>query len=550
MSIPSSPPSASRESKLAYLFERIATHVCWIVPLLAMLASLRKVGEGWDDGAITAAFARTFAHTGKLALTPTSEQVEGFSSLTWMLVLAAGDRIIHSFAAMLAWSKIASAICFSASLFLFRKIAARFLDGLFLPFAVLLLAFIVTPLTETINGMEMNLYMLLILWLASILLTKERLTPAKLTLAALISWVILCTRFESPYLLFFLYLGVWLEFSQRGPVAWLVSADALFFSAIELWRKKTFGLWLPNTILAKRWPPYSVRGTRDILNNRYDALAELFQILYFPIVLLVLIWAIKRIWLAPVQNASKPRENSPVLWIISVSAILFDLMLGQNWGHPGRMILAFLPFIVLLLVSGYRTIAPSNQPALQIVIFVVVFAHAAAWASLALAATHENLASAARVERVGVAVDHIRRVLHREKLSAFIPDVGASSLCCERLTIFDSALLANRSMAASGFQGTMSFLDANRPDVIETHGPWAQEAGFYTNHYLDGFGVVEADGVFLFVRKDLYRQLIDSGFDEIPTNGTFELCGEKKLPDVKVDMLYMATVPRCIHLTD
>src|SRR5262249_23947591 len=62
------------------------------VPLLAilavqsalLLAAIRLVGaHGWDDSAITLAYARTFAETGRIALTPASEHVEGFSSVAW-----------------------------------------------------------------------------------------------------------------------------------------------------------------------------------------------------------------------------------------------------------------------------------------------------------------------------------------------------------------------------------------------------------------------------------------------------------------------------------
>lgn len=49
---------------------------------------------GWDDGAITLAFARTFADPGHIALTPGSEVVEGFSSPLWFLLAAAGDRAL------------------------------------------------------------------------------------------------------------------------------------------------------------------------------------------------------------------------------------------------------------------------------------------------------------------------------------------------------------------------------------------------------------------------------------------------------------------------
>src|ERR1700745_3513444 len=64
-----------------------------LAPALSLTIGLFKLKGGWDDGAITAAFSRTFADTGVIALTPVSPRVEGFSSLTWFLLLT----LAHSF---------------------------------------------------------------------------------------------------------------------------------------------------------------------------------------------------------------------------------------------------------------------------------------------------------------------------------------------------------------------------------------------------------------------------------------------------------------------
>jgi len=59
------------------------------VQLAALVTVCLLVGDnGWDDGAITLAFSRTFADNGLIALTPHSETVEGFSSVSWFLLNA------------------------------------------------------------------------------------------------------------------------------------------------------------------------------------------------------------------------------------------------------------------------------------------------------------------------------------------------------------------------------------------------------------------------------------------------------------------------------
>ena len=55
--------------------------VVFVTVLIAHIAIALAVGpESWDDGFITLSFARTFAETGHIALTPVSEQVEGATS--------------------------------------------------------------------------------------------------------------------------------------------------------------------------------------------------------------------------------------------------------------------------------------------------------------------------------------------------------------------------------------------------------------------------------------------------------------------------------------
>ena len=57
--------------------------------LAAHVAIALAVGlEAWDDGYIILSFARTFAETGHIGLTPVSEQVEGATSPLWFLLMA------------------------------------------------------------------------------------------------------------------------------------------------------------------------------------------------------------------------------------------------------------------------------------------------------------------------------------------------------------------------------------------------------------------------------------------------------------------------------
>jgi hypothetical protein len=56
--------------------------------LMTFLTAFLVRANAWDDGAITLAYSRTFAATGRIALTAVSEQVEGSSSTEWFLINA------------------------------------------------------------------------------------------------------------------------------------------------------------------------------------------------------------------------------------------------------------------------------------------------------------------------------------------------------------------------------------------------------------------------------------------------------------------------------
>src|SRR6185503_9981556 len=79
---------------------------------------------GWDDGAITLAFARTFARHGRVALTPHSEVVEGFSSVSWFLLNAAAALGRPSYHAAILISQVLSALCIGASTVLLARTCA------------------------------------------------------------------------------------------------------------------------------------------------------------------------------------------------------------------------------------------------------------------------------------------------------------------------------------------------------------------------------------------------------------------------------------------
>lgn len=541
--------AASSTDKTAEITRWVALLIPVFLPALALAAGLRNAGVGWDDGAITAAFARTFAHTGRIALTPSSEQVEGFSSLSWFFILATFYKFIHSFTAMLAVTKILSAACFSAALFSFRRVANRALEPRYAAFAILLMGFAVTPFNEVVNGMEMNFAMLLTLLLVEILYWPKTGRIAEFCAAAVLSGLLLTTRFEAPFLLLFLYVGAW---QARGDARLLVSlsaVNAIEFGAIDLWRHRVFGLWVPNTIMAKRWAPYTHHTTSDLLGSRYAATLEILTVLMVPILLLAALMLAE--WVAAGVNRPPKFDwpvSSPTI-PLTVGSLLLGLLLGQNWGHPGRMILPFLPFVVLTIVAFYRAFAIANPHGLRLLLPIVVVCHAFAWLPLAANAAHENATSVRKILRVGQAVEGLRTMLGRDTLTAFIPDVGASALCCDKLRILDGGLLTSRYLAEHGPGSTAQFLAENRPDVIETHSPWDRVEDVYTPLLAHEYSPARVNGVFLLLRNDLYQKVVASGVSERRLWGISGLCGGPP-PAQPDEFRYIANLEHCVELPE
>jgi len=96
-----------------------------LVQLAALVAVCLLIGDnGWDDGAITLAFARTFARHGRVALTPHSEVVEGFSSVFWFLLNAGAALARPSYQVAILVSQVLAALCISASTALLARSCA------------------------------------------------------------------------------------------------------------------------------------------------------------------------------------------------------------------------------------------------------------------------------------------------------------------------------------------------------------------------------------------------------------------------------------------
>jgi hypothetical protein len=510
-----------------------------------LFSGLHHLKLSWDDAAITTAFSRTWAHTGRVALTPLSQSVEGYSSILWFLLLSIPYFFTHNTDAGLVWMKIVSAIFLVLSLPVIYWIALRqFASRSAAIVSVLLLTYCFTSHQEIENGMEMNLTVFLLLVLFH-LLTREQ-TKHRVLYASLTTCLLLLTRFEMPFMLTLLFVGfVYAALHDRAgavPMRELLAIFAisvLFFGVTEIWRHHVFGEWMPNTIYAKRFIPYRDWSTpRKFVKTRLLALNEPIRVLRFPMLIAIVacIWAFRR---KHVTWASFGKVH-PAIWLLAAGCFLFGAIFGLNWGHPGRMVAGMIPFLILATVGVCVSVVMDKRQ-LTMVFAAVLVLHGFVW--LRHAIYPYRIISMAAIEPLGPGVDAIRAALGQDKISVMMSDVGASSLCCERLEIIDSGLLADPTLARTGWPGFATYFQQRRPDVVETHSFWAQDSHFYSG-LLDGYSIVASNGIRFFVRDDLYRKLVETGAGPIVPVASAPAC----MPIVAEDDAFSLTKGTCLVL--
>jgi hypothetical protein len=508
-----------------------------------LFSGLHHLKLSWDDAAITTAFSRTWAHTGKAALTPVSQSVEGYSSILWFLLLSIPYFFTHNNDAGLIWMKILSAIFLVLSLPLMYWIAlTQFASRSAAIVCVLLLAYCFTSHQEIENGMEMNLAVFLLLVLFHVM-TREQ-TKRRVLYACITTCLLLLTRFEMPFMLTLLFCGfVYAAFKGRAgavPVRDLLkilAVSLLFFAATEIWRHHVFGEWMPNTIYAKRFIPYRDWSTlRKFVHTRLQALNEPIRVLRFPMLIAILscIWAFRR------KQRLGLEKVHPAVWLLASGCFLFGAIFGLNWGHPGRMVAGMIPFLILATVGACVSVVTDKRQ-LSMVLATILVLHGLVW--LRHAIHPYRIISMAAIEPLGPGVDAIRAALGQDKIVVMMSDVGASSLCCERLEIIDSGLLADPTLARTGWPGFATYFQQRRPDVVETHSFWAQDAHLYSG-LLDGYSIVASNGIRFFVRDDLYRKLVEAGAGPIVPVASAPAC----MPIVAEDDAFSLTKGTCLVL--
>jgi hypothetical protein len=494
--------------------------VLFIAVLFAHVLVAVAVGtRGWDDGAITAAFANTYAQTGRMSLTPHSEVVEGFSSPFWLFLLAATYRLIPlDFNGMILasqlWAAFFAALGAAILFDLLRPLLPR--TALPLSFAVFLSAVF---LTETADGMEMTALSAVVM--ATVWLIKQPAPrwSALFLFAALVPWV----RPEAGgyYIAAAITMAV-LSRDYRGART-LVAGVLLSLIILSGLRLAIFHSVVPNTMLAKRWAPYPKGfSIAEQISESPIVVKELIFMLAPAVIVLAAGLLGKRIpSLGPGWNRVRSRTVQPVIAFslgYLTAVIGFNLAIGPN-GPNGpevfpRMEQSVLALAVVAVVySSPQTIgslqSPTRLAAVMSALLIVMY--------FALTEQHsvpgwhvDDDTTPAVMRQQGQTFDELRGRLGRSTASVLTPDVGGASLCCGELEILDLGLLANHELAQNGYAALGRLLENTQPDIVQTHADWSTASGIYDLSYFRlNYTPIVTNGMWLYLRNDHLARLVN-----------------------------------------
>jgi hypothetical protein len=497
-----------------------------VVQCAALLWICRLLGDnGWDDGAITLAFARTFARHGRVALTPRSEVVEGFSSVSWFLLNSLIALARPSFRAAIVISQVLSVLSIGAcTVLLARTCALLQLDKLFATITVLAFAAWGCSFSEAGNGMEMGLLA------AACLLTINELLSPEPRLWLLGAGVVLAitTRFEAVLYMGLLALSV---FSVPGRRAFraIVLSTLCTVALLSVFRLAVFSDLLPNTFWAKRWAPYAAFSFWD----RWEGGMELLRFFKMPFRALG-IAALCGVVSAVLSGSRLPliealRARRPALAILAapiLGAVVMGVLTGRHWGYPGRMpYFAFPPTLLLLsvLFSASTVAGTGRLRALLAAGAAVLATGSFLWAVELSGVGYPDLWLAVARNGTFSVTPHSYaesgQVFRRFAAAADLPhavlltsDVGGLALCCDEFKIVDLAFLSNRRLAHDGPGAIGRVLDTESPDLVEAHWEWPAVGKLYElPSFRDRYAPAFAAGTKLWVRRDVAEEIARRG---------------------------------------
>ncbi|MET7839907.1 hypothetical protein ABZT45_15000 [Streptomyces sp. NPDC005356] len=459
------------------------------------LIAVRAAGLGrWivDDAAVTFAYARSIDEGLGPVQLPGASPVEGYSNPVWLALMAVGRRLgLFDHGAFLGVSdlvlypKALALLCTAGTLACVAWAARAVVPGRAWAVTLLAGAALATNLSYvawSFSGLENPLYGLTAAGTGAVLVravARGGLTaPRTAVTAAAIALLAALTRPDGAVLMaaYPLVLALFVRRDLARSVRALAlhaGVVAVPYGAFLLWRHAVFGLWVPNTAVAKaqQTPELAqLAQTGALLTYAGWAFALIGALcagavlarpgtarralvaLLVPLLLSLLAYGVLgRDWMALYRFAT------PVWVLAAAVAALSAVVLWEAEGARGRAVL-------VMALSGALVLAHTGQAARE-----------------ASFKAHPTLSMCFVAERYGQVFNTYAERLGLRHATVALPDLGGT-LLTTRLRVLDLAGLTDRRIADAYASGDMRalrdhVLRAERPELLHVHGAWVNKPG-------------------------------------------------------------------------
>ncbi|MFB7714690.1 hypothetical protein [Streptomyces sp. NPDC056105] len=480
----------------------------WADPAAVLAATalivVRAAGLGrWivDDAAVTFAYARSIDEGLGPVQLPGASPVEGYSNPSWLALMVLGRRLgLFDHGAFLGVSdlvlypKALALLCTAGTLACVAWAARAVIPGRAWAVTLLAGAALAANLSYvawSFSGLENPLYGLAAAGTGAVLVraaVRGCLTaPRTAVAAAAIPLLAALTRPDGAVLVA-AYPLVLALFVRRRDLTRSVRALALHagvvavpYGAFLLWRHAVFGLWVPNTAVAKaqQTPELAqLAQSGDLLTYAGWAFALIGALcagavlarpgtarralvaLLVPLLLVLLAYGVLgRDWMALYRFAT------PVWVLAAAVAGLSAVVLWEAEGARGRAVL-------VAALTG-----------------ALVLAHTGRAEREASFEAHPTLSMCFVAERYGQVFNTYAERLGLRHATVALPDLGGT-LLTTRLRVLDLAGLTDRRIADAYASGDMRalrdhVLRAERPELLHVHAAWVDKPGLTVSRLAD-----------------------------------------------------------------
>jgi arabinofuranosyltransferase len=353
----------------------------WLAAALVLVLLIAGWNAFWfltDDAFIEFRYAaNAAAGRGYTWNPPPFHPVEGYTSFLWIVLLEGVWRVLGPEPPRVAntLSLVCSAVTLGMTGLLGLRMAlpdrARGVRGLLVLVALLGTVTNPTFLTWTSSGLETALFnMLLTLWVyAALFMVPGARRWCLLASAAAASAL---TRPDGMLLVAgtLLLLGFDRSTARFGVPQLVASLALAVVPAHVLWRRATYGAWLPNTYYAKYVAPWPQSGWRY-------ALSFLLEYGFWTILALAAVYVVReRAW----RTRAWPRRALLIVWaVLAAHGAFYTLVIGGDH-FEYRVYSHLIPFAFLAAAWLSARLFASGRAAVAALIAVMVLSWPIPWA--------------------------------------------------------------------------------------------------------------------------------------------------------------------------